>query len=289
MARLKVVKSIGIVLIGTLIFMVSGCAGKFYNEREILITQADEDAIRNILKEFKKHTNSPELAVMSMTDPFFDCDAYRNLLGYGWKAVPYVIEQAAQIEAVDAYIGSALIKDGGVKTPEEVFEYNRRRKSKSTDELLYPFILEITLRELTSGKIKPKSRIDLGYNAVFAWIKWWQQHKTKFKFQTKEPVVIHPAQDEHSLVPQIRTAIKDGLLDIYAVHATYQQIIKRAAAEMNIDVFIGEHEYLDVRTTMRMKSVTFEELLYIAGRNISMRGFKYRKTEKGYLIGGKNG
>jgi len=255
-------------------------------EGVVVITQADEDAIRNILKEFKKHTC--KVSFMSMTDPYFDCNAYRNLLGYGWKAVPYVIEQAAQIEAVDAYIGSALIRDANVKTPEEVFEYNRRRKSKSTDALLFPFILEITLRELTSSKIKPKSRIDHGYNSVFAWIEWWQQHKTKFNFQTKEPVVIHPAQDEHSLVPQIRTAIKDGLLDIYAVHATYQQIIERAAAKMNIDVFIGEHEYLDVITTMRMKSVTFEEFLHIAGRNVSMRGFKYRKTDKGYLIDEQN-
>ncbi len=57
---------------------------------------------------------------------------------------------------------------------------------------------------------------------------------------------------------------------------------------MNIDVFIGEHEYLEIITTMRMKSVTFEELLHIAGRNVSMGGFKYRKTDKGYLIGKQN-
>ena len=259
------------------------------NNNEVVITQADEDAIKRLLEEFKKHANSPELAGMSMTDPFFDCDTYRNLLGYGWKAVPYVIEQAAQIEAVDAYIGSTLIKDATVKTPEEVFEYNRKRKSEAADGLLAPFILEITLRELRSGKAKPKSRISHGYNMVFAWIEWWQQNKNRFHFLTGQLLVILPSNDEHSLIPQIRTDIKDGLLNIYAVNVTYQQIIERVGAEINIDVFIGEHEYLDVKTTLRMKSVTFEEFLYIAGRTVSMGGFKYSETKKGYLIGKTTG
>ena len=257
-------------------------------EGEVVITQADEDAIKRLLKEFKKHTISSKVILMSMPDPYFNCDAYRDLLGYGWKAVPYVIEQAAQIEAVDAYIGSSLIKDANVKTPEEVFGYNRKRKSEVYDGLLPPFFLEITLRELTSEEMKPKSRIDHGYNEVFRWIEWWQQNQNRFNFLTGQPLIILPPKDEHSLIPQIRTDIKDGLLNIYAVSATYQQIIERAAAEMNIDVFIGEHEYLDFRNTLRMKSVTFEEFLYMAGRNVSMRGFKYRKTEKGYLIGKKN-
>jgi len=90
------------------------------------------------------------------------------------------------------------------------------------------------------------------------------------------------------MMPQIRTTVKNGLLDIYAVSATYHQIIERAAAEMNIDVFIGEQEYINLLTTVRKRAVTFEEFLYIIGRTVFVGGFDYHKTEKGYWVGGKN-
>jgi hypothetical protein len=57
---------------------------------------------------------------------------------------------------------------------------------------------------------------------------------------------------------------------------------------MNINVFIGEQQYIDVITTTRMKGVTFEEFLYIIGRTVCIGGFDYHKTETGYWIGGKN-
>lgn len=270
-------------------FIMLANASEPHESGKIVITQADEDAIKNILREFRQH--QAKVSFRSDVASYLDCEAHQKLLKYGWKAVPYLVDQAAQREAVDAYIGSVLIKEMNVKTPQEVFEYNRRRKSKSANTLA-PFILETVLRELPSGKIapnlnKPKDRVGYAYNEVFAWVKWWQHHKDKFVFITMHPLVIPPLIDDHSTVPQVRTTVKDELLDIYAVDASYRQIIERAAAEIDIDVFIGEHEYLEVRTTIRMKSVTFEEFLYMAGRSVSMEGFKYSKTETGYRIGGK--
>lgn len=252
----------------------------------IVITQADEDAIKQILGEFKKHEY--KVRISSDVQSYLDCEAHKKLLRYGWKVVPYLIEQADRQEAVDAFIGSALVKDKNVRTPEQVYEYNRTRKSRAA-KTLAPFILETVLRELPSGKVAPYdlNKGGIPYNGVFEWVKWWQHHKDKFVFITIHPLVIPPLIDEHSIVPQVRTTVKEGLLDIYAVDASYRQIIERAAAEMNIDVFIGEHEYLEVRTTIRMKSVTFEEFLYMAGRRVFMEGFKYSKTETGYRIGGK--
>lgn len=288
--RMNSTKLILVMLSVIATFTMLANAGEPYENGKIVITQADEDAIKNILREFRQH--QAKVSFRSDVAPYLDCEAHQKLLKYGWKAVPYLVDQAAQKEAVDAYIGSALIKDMNVKTPEEVFEYNRRRKSKSANTLA-PFILETVLRELPSGKMapnlnKPKDRVGYAYNEVFAWVKWWQQHKHKFVFQTKRPLVIHPAKVVHSTMPQIRTTVKNGLLDIYAVSATYRQIIERAAAEMNVDVFIGEQQYIGVITTVRMKSVTFEEFLYIIGRTVFVGGFNYRKTEKGYWVGGKN-
>jgi len=253
---------------------------------KIVITQADEGAIKQLLGEFKKH--ECEVSFRSDVHSYLDCEAHKKLLTYGWKAVPYLIEQAARQEAVDAFIGSALIKDKNVKTPEQVYEYNRTHKNEASNTLA-PFILETVLRELPSGKIAPYNLSGgIPYYGVFEWVKWWQQHKDKFEFQTLHPLVISPPADEHFVVPHIGTSLQNGLLYIDAVSATYQQIIERAAAEMNIDIFIGEQEYIDVIATVRMKGVTFEEFLYAIGRTICIRGFFYHKTETGYWVGGKN-
>ncbi len=72
------------------------------------------------------------------------------------------------------------------------------------------------------------------------------------------------------------------------MHATYRQIIERAAAELGIDIFIGEQRKIDVIGTVRMKSITFEEFAYLIGRTVYVRGFEYYKTGKKYHFGGKN-
>ena len=257
-----------------------------YQNDSIVISQKDENAIKQLLDEFKKH----EIEVSSRSDvqSYLNCEAHKNLLNYGWKLVPYLIEQASRWEKVDAYIGSGLIKEQNVKSPEQVYEYNRSRKN-ITANTLAPFLLETVLRELPSGNYAPYTfRGGIPYNGIFGWVKWWQKNKTKFEFQTATPLVIPPPEDELSVVPHIGTKVQDGLLYIEVVSATYKQIIERAAAEMNIDVFIGEQQYIDVITTVRMKGVTFEEFLYIIGRTVFVGGFDYHKTETGYWVGGKN-
>jgi hypothetical protein len=252
----------------------------------IVITQVDEDAIKQLLGEFKKHEY--KVSFRSDVQSYLDCEAHEKLRSYGWKAVPYLIEQAARQEAVDAFIGSALIKDKDVKTPEQVYEYNCARKNEAANTLA-PFILETVLRELPSGKVAPYNLSGgIPYYGVFEWVRWWQKHKDRFEFQTIHPLVIPPPVDEHSVAPHIGTSLQNGLLYVDAVSATYHQIIERAAAEMNIDIFVGEQEYIDVITTVRIKGMTFEEFLNIIGRTVCTSGFDYHKTETGYWVGGKN-
>jgi len=183
--------------------------------------------------------------------------------------------------------------DENIKTPEQVYTYNRNPKRESHKKRhIYPLPQgrPMFLTQFLPDSMKPKPKVKKGYvdNRLFSWSHWWQEHKDKFIFQTNHPLVIHPVKVVHSTMPQIGTTVKNGLLDIYAVHATYRQIIERAAAEMNIDIFIGEQECIGVISTVRMKSVSFEEFLYIIGRTVSVGGFDYHKTEKGYWVGGNN-
>ncbi|GAH60210.1 unnamed protein product, partial [marine sediment metagenome] len=266
-------------------FTMLANAGEPYENGKIVITQADEDAIKSLLEEYHKESSQyMRKHLWSSSIPLYiDCEAYRKLLKFGLKVVPYLVQNIAQLEAQYgdyAYIGSALIKDKSVKTPEQVYKYNCSKPWSSTGP--GPPIGLTLLMQLLPEDMKPKPRVKKGYvdNKVFAWSNWWQQHKQRFIFQTKRPLVIQPTKEVHSRMPQIRTTVKNGLLDIYAVSATYRQIIERAAAEMNADVFIGEQEYIGVITTVRMKAVTFEEFLYIIGRTVFVSGFDYRKTEK---------
>jgi hypothetical protein len=252
----------------------------------IVITQADEDAIKSILEEFRQH--QAKVSFRSDIAPYLDCESHPKLVKYGLKAVPYLVEGLACQEAEDAWVGSGLIPDTNAKTPEEVYKYNCSHRSKSPPSL---FFAGIVLMELLPDDMKPSQSIPKeGYadTKEFAWSNWWQQHKHKFIFQTQNPLVIPPAKYIHSKTPQIRTTVNNGLLDIYAVSATYHQIIERAAAEMNIEVFIGEQEYINIIATVRMRAVTFEEFLYIIGRTIFVGGFDHHKTETGYWVGGKN-
>jgi hypothetical protein len=90
----------------------------------VVITQADEDAIRKLLSEFRQHTEKPNVSLRS----HLDCPAHADLLKHGWKAVPYLIDQAARQQSVEAALGAARIKDAGVKTPKEVAAWNEARR-----------------------------------------------------------------------------------------------------------------------------------------------------------------
>ncbi|MBL7152167.1 MAG: hypothetical protein ISS79_00500 [Phycisphaerae bacterium] len=250
----------------------------------VVITQADDEAIRDILEKWRKHQD--KVSMSSRTDPYFDCQAHRDLLEYGPKAAPYLIEQLARQRAAEAYLGAALIDDPKAKTLEQVYEYNRRRKTQMHDSTLAPWILTGALGELV---IAPPTEIQSGGRRLkgFDWLDWWQRRKKKFVFPPDRRPVISVAHERRPWMSHISTTVKNGLLDICAVSATYRQMIERAAAEMGIETFIGEHRYMDIIGTVWMKSVTYEEFLYMVGRDVYILGFEYRKTENGYWVGGE--
>jgi len=256
---------------------------------KVVIDQIDEDAIRQLLDEFLQHTRSPDVRFSSKIEPYLDCAARKKLLKNGWKAVPYLIEHIGRQEAVDAYEGAALIDDPSVKTPADIFAYNRSRKGQVHEETLSGFICDIVLHELPSGReappLKARGAIGYHYNRAFRWLTWWQTNRHHFEFRTEKPLKIAPARDEHSSESQVKIDIHDGLMDVYAVSTRYGDIIRRAAEATKLKVTIGPVRGLDVITTVRMKSVTFEEFLYILGKKIDLKGLDFHKHAEGYHIG----
>lgn len=117
-------------------------------------------------------------------------------------------------------------------------------------------------------------------------MEWWEDNKHQFVFDTEHPVTIDTTHN-YSERPHVSTQTTGNLLILEAVHATNRQIVERAAAELGVEVFIGEQSYMDILTTVRMRGVTFEEFAYLIGRNACVRGFEYRKTGAGYHFGGK--
>jgi hypothetical protein len=146
-----------------------------------VITQSDEDKIRVLLKEYSEEWRKYfiQYGYRSYHPSFLDCESYRNLLKYGVKAIPYLVEGTALIE--DDYfnygwIGSAIIADKNVKTPEEVYTYNRNHRKGD----LYPpancvFRSATILLQLLPEEMKPKPDIKEGYvdDGKFAWSHWW--------------------------------------------------------------------------------------------------------------------
>jgi hypothetical protein len=259
----------------------------------IVITQADEDAIRKLLEDFRAHTTRLEVSLSSSTGPYLDCPAHRALVGYGWKAVPYLIEQAGKRQSVDATLGAALIADPAVQTPEQVVAHNRARRVKALGNALPDFVLVTVLRETPAGKAaipttRGQGELDgIRHTDAFAWVGWWRANKGRFEFRTNRPPEIPLPEQGVYYWPHVTTTARGRLLDIHAVSATYRDIIERAAAELGPDVFIGKHDYLDLITTVRMKAVTFEEFLHLISTDILGGGLAYRKTATGYHIGGE--
>lgn len=294
-ARRHTVKTLGMLvamLAGVCCVFLSAAtsAGERKADVEFVISQQDEEAIRGLLRDFLKHTRSPKVGFHSSVKPYLDCPAREELLKYGWKAVPYLIEQAARKEAVDALLGSAVIDDKKVTTPEQVFQLNDRRRRHVEETTLPGFVLEILLRQLPSGREGPDRPRQGGitlhdYRESFKWVAWWQANKHRFRFQTENPPTIGPPKDEHPRRRGVRITVHDGLFDVCAVSTKYSQTVREAAAANDVKLVIGEQRYLDIITTVRLKSVTFEEFLYLIGRHAVITGFDYRKTPDGYVIG----
>lgn len=255
----------------------------------VTIRQSDEDAIRGLLAQLLEYLNT-EWALSSAPPDYADCKPHEDLMTYGWKAVPYLIEQVALREDVDAYIGSALIDDAEVDTPKEVYDYNLARQRAVDTKTMGPHILAQLLRELPSGNEVPSldtsnKTISAGvYTSVYAWLNWWQESKHRFTFRTKRPPVIAPPKDRHTLVPQITASYKNKLLTLYSVRSSIKEIIERGAAEMEVNIVVPEppgrqpERSMSSRTIIRMKSVTTGEFLYRVGSMIW--GVAYDKMDE---------
>ena len=263
---------------------VSADARDLAENESVVVTKADDKAIRRIIDDWRHHQE--KVSFSSRMEPYFDCDAHREMLEYGLKAVPYLIAQLARHHTTEPYIGAALINDPNIKTLEQVWRYNERRKSDLYKETLTGWILTGTLPELIATEAQRKAQRRAWIGAV-DWMDWWRRNEGKFLFERGvSPGIVLP-DEKRPVIPHISTVVKNGLLDFCAVSATRRQMIEHAAAEMEIETFIGEHRYMDIIGTTWMKSVTYDEFLYMVGRDVYILGFDYRKTENGYCLGGE--
>ena len=282
--KLKIVD----LLISVLLLSIMSSATVSAMEAEFVITQQDENEIIKLTEEFNKCVRfiyKPWSSHIPF-DEFQKCDVYKELIQYDWKLIPYLIRQIQIENESRVIVGSALAKRH-IESLEDLYNYRAERSAKLRKGinpwLEFP---EMLLAQTTVGKRvyqKLGKRPEL---TGFSWIEWWEKNKGRFEFKTEKPVRIN-AENKYFNYPHISTEQHDGLLDIEAVHATYRQIIERAAAELGVDVFIGAQVYIDIIATVRMKSMTFEEFAYLVGRTVFVRGFKYYKVGQKYHFGGK--
>ena len=141
---------------------------------KIYISEREENQIRNLKKSFNEHTIA--VSDFSNLDPYLDCDAYRKLLKFGWKAVPYFIEDIGIYYLFYRHDQSQL---------------NRLEKSQK-DNVLPHFVLFETLRRLPPGK-EVKFNFDhlgIGVEDCFFWLEWWEKNKSRYCFNSKNPPYI---------------------------------------------------------------------------------------------------
>ncbi|MHC4742404.1 MAG: hypothetical protein ACYS8Z_10855, partial [Planctomycetota bacterium] len=250
----------------------------------VVITKADDRTIRRIIDDWRKHQE--KVSCSSLMEPYFDCDAHRELLEYGPKAAPYLIAQLARHHRTEPYIGAALINDPNITTVEQVGRYNERRKSDLYNQTLAHWILTGTLSELITPEEKRKTRTKVRIEPI-DWMEWWKRNERRFLLERGVSPGVALPRYKRLVISHISTSARNGLLDFCAVSATYRQMIEHAAAEMGVETFIGRHTYMDIIGTVWMKSVTYEEFLYMVGRSVYILGFDYRKTENGYWVGGE--
>jgi len=233
----------------------------------VVISVEEEAQIRVLMDELRRDTHSAAGGYASSLTPYLDRDAYRKLSAFGWKSVPFMVEEAALWYS---------IYDVGLSPRVKIDEV------RST--ALSPSLISTALRAWTSDDQGPEARSGLGIGSTdcFVWLDWWQRNGARFDLESGVELWI-PTVTEPSFEPHIATSVQDGLLDLHAVEATGRHIIQRAAAELGVDVFIGqEHGLSDIRT-VRMSGVDFEGFL---SRLIeSPNGSSWEKTDAGYRVG----
>jgi hypothetical protein len=262
----------------------------FAKKTEFVITQRDEDEIKKLIDEYNKHIKITINPVSSHIpfDKLAKCDAYDQLIKYDAKIIPYIIRQGQIEQESRVLVGSALAQRE-IKNLQDLNSYQKERKIKLRNGIS-PCVEWPGVFILPGASISASKLIELNTQKNwdrFSWIEWWEKNHDRFEFKTDRPVFINTKHKYYSH-PHVSTEVVDGLLYIEAVSATYRQMIERVAAEMGIDVFIGEQlEYMRIISTVRMRAVTFEEFAYLIGRTVYVEGFKYRKIGNKYHFGGK--
>lgn len=255
-------------------------------EAEFVITQKDMDEIIKHAEEFNKCADSTYNPVYS-SFPFSkiqECEAYKKLIQYDYKLVPYLIRQN-QIENESRVIVGSALADRHIANLEDLQNYQQQRSAKLSKDIKP--IIKFSGMLLHQIVEKDNPELDWSsYHTRFSWMERWENNKGRFEFKTNKPIVID-TQHKYYNHPHISTQNNNGLLDLEAVSATYRHIIERAAAELGVDVFIGKQEYIDIITTVRMRAVNFEEFVYLIGRKAYVKGFEYYKIGEKYHIGGK--
>ncbi len=276
-------------MISLLLLSIMASATFSAAKAEFVITQQDEDDMIKFAEELREWAHSkyePDLsssvAHFIPFDELQKCDAYNKLIEYDWKLVPYQIRKIQIENELRVIIGSALA-NRAIESLEDLYNYQGEKLPGLSEEIAMRFPGRL-LYQTTVGKEVCQKLGRKPDRAGFSWIEWWGENKDRFKFKTKKRFKIG-TQYKYFNHPHVSTVQHGGLLHLEAVNATYRQIIERAAAELGVNVFIGEQIDIDVICTVRMRSVTFEEFAYLIGRTVHVGGFKYYKDGNKYHFG----
>jgi hypothetical protein len=255
---------------------------------EIVITQEDQDQVTKDVGAFNKDIQqlvNPRSSDIPWAQ-LRQTQSYKDLIRHDAKLLPYLIRQRQLEEEGRVLVGSALA-DRKITGLDDLERFQKERATRLTSGVT-PWLHwpGLWMLDDTSAGIAITKELgpDSGRKG-HSWIQWWADNQHRYEFRTKKPITIS-TQYAFSSRPHVSTEATGNLLTIEAVSATYQQIIERAAAELGVDVFIGEQQYMDILTMVRMRAVTFDEFAYLIGHTASVNRFHYERTAGGYHFGG---
>jgi hypothetical protein len=256
----------------------------FAASNPVVITQQDEDAICALAKKFNKEADAIINPFSSRfpVERLCNTQSYKALLQYREKVVPYLVRQEVLSEKASVIVGSARATRR-IRNLEDLEAYQKERRAKI--ERVSPWFHHFPSPAFLAAAGVGGGLEGKLFTADLPLAQWWEENQARFRFTTHKRFHID-TQDRCDRHPHISTEMTNGLLSIEAVSATYLQVIERAAAEMHVPVFLGRQEYMDVLTTVRMRSVTFDEFAYLVGHHCCVTGFRYTKSGPKYHFGG---